>query len=237
MISDTSQSAPSILLIEDERDIRRFLRAALETSSYRVSEARSVQQGLAEATRLDPDLVILDLGLPGGDGVQFIEAFRPISQHPVLVLSARTAEAAKIAALDAGADDYLTKPFSLGELLARVRALLRRASMAADENPGIVEFADVRIDFPRRWVERGGKPLHLTPIEYELLALLVQNAGKVMTHRHLLKVVWGTSSPDNKHYLRVYVGHLRQKLERDPAQPKHLLTETGVGYRFRPEEP
>lgn len=226
-----------ILLIEDEREIRRFVRTALEASHYRPHEANTVQQGLIEAKNCQPDLVILDLGLPDEDGIRFIKDFRHWSSNPILVLSARTAEHEKIYALDAGADDYLTKPFSVGELLARIRALLRRGGQNDNEKIVIATFADVRVDFSRRSVERGGKVVHLTPIEYDLLALLIQNAGKVMTHRALLKNIWGAGFSESNHYLRVYVGHLRQKLEADPAQPKHLLTETGIGYRFHLQEP
>lgn len=225
-----------ILFIEDEKEIRRFVRTALEASHYRFHEAVTVQQGLIEAKNSQPDLVILDLGLPDEDGIRFIKDFRHWSSHPVLVLSARTAEHEKISALDAGADDYLTKPFSVGELLARIRALLRR-SIENNEQIIVANFADVRVDLARRSVERGGKPVHLTPIEYDLLALLIQNTGKVMTHRALLKNIWGAGFSESNHYLRVYVGHLRQKLEIDPAQPKHLLTETGIGYRFQLQEP
>jgi two-component system KDP operon response regulator KdpE len=224
---------PCILLIEDEREIRRFVRTALEASHYRFHEAGTVQQGLIEAGHCQPDLVILDLGLPDDDGIRFIKDFRHWAQNPILVLSARAAEHEKISALDAGADDYLTKPFSVGELLARIRALLRRSISNNNEHPMTISFSDVRVDLVRRSVERGEKPVHLTPIEYDLLALLIQNTGKVMTHRALLKNIWGTGFSESNHYLRVYVGHLRQKLEVDPAQPKYLLTETGIGYRFQ----
>jgi len=176
--------------------------------------------------------VVLDLGLPDRDGVEFIRDLRSWSGVPVIVLSARAEESDKIAALDAGADDYLSKPFGVGELLARVRALLRRQA-AGEGSPEFV-FGDVRVDLARRAVERRGQPVHLTPIEYRLFALLLANAGKVLTHRQLLRDVWGPAYVDSSHYLRIYVGHLRQKLEADPAQPRHLLTETGVGYRFQP---
>lgn len=225
-------AAVTVLLVEDELGIRHFLRTALRSDRYRVLEAGTVGQGLAVADSGKPDMVILDLGLPDGDGVQFIRDFRHWSQAPVLVLSARSAEREKIAALDAGADDYLTKPFVVGELLARVRALLRRVQQSQAEQQAQLSFSDITVDMARRSVTRNGEPLHLTPIEYQLLVLLITNAGKVMTHRHLLREVWGPGQSDNSHYLRVYVGHLRQKLEQDPAQPKHILTETAVGYRF-----
>ena len=222
----------SVLLVEDEEDIRRFMRAVLRSEDYRVLEAGTISQGLLEADIGKPDLVILDLGLPDGNGVQFVQDFRHWSKVPVLVLSARSAEQEKIAALDAGADDYLTKPFAVGELLARVRALLRRGQQLQTVAQACLSFGDITVDMASRLVTRGGKPLHLTPIEYRLLVLLVSNAGKMMTHRQLLCEVWGPEQAGNSHYLRVYVGHLRQKLERDPTQPRHILTETAVGYRF-----
>ena len=222
----------NILLVEDEDDIRRFVRAALRGEEYRVLEAGSIRQGLMEADAGKPDLVILDLGLPDGNGVQFVQDVRHWSQVPILVLSARSAEQEKVAALDAGADDYLTKPFAVGELLARVRALLRRGQQLQIMPQACLSFSDITVDMARRLVARDGELLHLTPIEYNLLVLLVSNAGKVMTHRQLLREVWGSGQTDKNHYLRVYVGHLRQKLEKDPAQPKHILTETAVGYRF-----
>lgn len=222
----------TVLLVEDEQDIRRFVSAALRSERCRVLETGTVSQGLIEADSGKPDLVILDLGLPDGNGVQFVQDFRHWSQAPVLVLSARSAEKDKIAALDAGADDYLTKPFAVGELLARVRALLRRGQGMQFAAEAHLSFSGVTVDMARRVVMRGSEPVHLTPTEYHLLVLLITNAGKVMTHRHLLREIWGAGQSDKSHYLRVYVGHLRQKLEKDPAQPKHILTETAVGYRF-----
>ena len=225
-------NAPTLLLVEDDPHIRRFVRAALEADGCRVAEADTVQRGLIEAGTRKPDLVILDLGLPDADGQRFVEDLRTWSSMPVLVLSARAAEEDKIGVLDAGADDYLTKPFSVGELLARVRAMLRRARQgSAIESPD-VRFGRIHVDFVRRQVMRDGTPVHLTPIEYRLLCALLAHAGKVMTHRQLLKEVWGPAYADSAHYLRVYVGHLRHKLEDDPAQPRHFLTEVGVGYRF-----
>ncbi|HEX8962137.1 MAG TPA: two-component system response regulator KdpE [Rhodocyclaceae bacterium] len=225
---------PAVLIVEDEKEIRRFVRAALEHENCRVFEAATVAEGLLEAGARKPDLVVLDLGLPDGDGVDFIRDLRGWSAAPVIVLSARTRENDKIAALDAGADDYLTKPFGVGELQARTRALLRRQARAGDGTSPEFRFGEVRIDFARRIVERRGEPVHLTPIEYRLLCVLAAQAGKVLTQRFLLREVWGPGSAESSHYLRVYVGRLRQKLEDDPAQPKYLLTETGVGYRFQP---
>jgi len=227
---------PVVLVVEDERQIRRFVRDALEGEGCRVVEAGTAAQGLAEAAACKPDLVVLDLGLPDRDGVEVIRDLRGWSDMPVIILSARSDEADKIEALDAGADDYLTKPFSVGELLARTRALLRRKSRIGAGASAIATFGDVRVDFSRRSVERAGQSLHLTALEYRLLATLIAHAGKVMTHRQLLREVWGPAYVERPHYLRVYVGHLRQKIEADPAQPRHLLTETGVGYRFQLEE-
>ena len=226
-------SEATILVIEDEMQIRRFVRTALEGEGLRVVDADTRRLGLQEAGRCKPDLVILDLGLPDGDGAGFVADFRAWFTAPVLVLSARSTEHDKIGVLDAGADDYLTKPFSIGELLARVRALLRRGRRAPENEAAEVAFGDVTVDFSRRQVLRRGEAVKLTPIEYRLLGHLIANAGKVVTHRQLLREVWGTASGDNSHYLRIYVGHLRHKLEDDPAQPRHFLTETGVGYRFQ----
>ena len=224
--------SPAVLIVEDEKLIRRFVRTSLEEEGCRVFEAGSCADGLLEAGANKPDLIVLDLGLPDGNGVDFIGQLRGWSDVPILVLSARTHENEKIKALDVGADDYLTKPFGVGELRARARALLRRRSRASQAASPLVSFGAVCVDLARRLVTRGGNEVHLTPIEYRLLCVLLANAGKVMTQRHLLREVWGPASVESAHYLRVYVGHLRQKLEVDPTQPNHFLTETGVGYRF-----
>lgn len=223
----------SILVVDDEQQIRRLVRQTLERAGYRVCEAGTLKQALVETASARPELVVLDLGLPDGDGAAFVSAVREWSSMPVLVLSARSDEADKISALDAGADDYLTKPFSVGELLARVRAHLRRAAASTAPGETPVCFGDVEVDLVGRVVRRGGAPVHLTALEYRLLAVLLANAGKVMTHRHLLREVWGPAYVESTHYLRIYIGHLRQKLEADPTQPRHLRTEIGVGYRFQ----
>jgi two-component system KDP operon response regulator KdpE len=191
-----------------------------------------MQRGLIDAGTRQPDLVILDLGLPDGDGLDFIADLRRWSAVPVIVLSARAGESDKIKALDAGADDYLGKPFGVGELLARVRSTLRRQRQSATGGDGVLQFGDVRLDMKARLVTRGGAPVRLTPTEYRLLAVLATNAGRVVTSPQLLREVWGPSHAEDGHYVRVYMGHLRQKLEADPAQPRYLLTETAVGYRL-----
>ncbi len=227
-----AEPLPVAILIEDERQIRRFVRTALETEGWSVHEAETMRQGLTDAGTRKPDLIILDLGLPDGDGVEFLRDLRGWSKVPVIVLSARIGEQDKIDALDAGADDYLTKPFGVGELLARVRATTRRRLEAGAEVGAVFAFGDVKIDLSLRTAHKGENPIHLTPIEYRLLSLLIANAGKVLTHRQILREVWGPTHSEDGHYVRVYMGHLRQKLEDDPAQPKHILTETAVGYRL-----
>lgn len=230
-----STPSPVAVLIEDEPQIRRFVRAALEGEGWQVFEAETAQHGLRDAATRKPDLLVLDLGLPDGDGLDVIRDVRSWSAVPIVVLSARSDESDKIAALDAGADDYLTKPFGVGELLARVRANLRRPRTArAEDKPdeSLFSFGDVVVDRQARLVHRAGAEVHLTPIEYRLLQVLITNAGRVLTHRQLLREVWGPSHSDQSHYLRIYMGHLRQKLEADPSQPQHLLTETAVGYRL-----
>jgi two-component system KDP operon response regulator KdpE len=230
-------SNPVVVVIEDEPQIRRFVRSALEAEGWQVHEADTAKKGLTEAGTRKPDLLVLDLGLPDGDGLDVIRDVRGWSGVPIIVLSARSDEADKIAALDAGADDYLTKPFGVGELLARVRANLRRPRTAtggaAQEDPDpVFRFGEVEVDRQARIARRKGVEVHLTPIEYRLLSVLMANAGRVLTHRQLLREVWGPSHVDQSHYLRIYMGHLRQKLEADPTQPVHLLTETAVGYRL-----
>lgn len=222
---------PVVLLVEDEPHICRFVRASLESEGCKVWETHTLERGLIEAASRTPDLLVLDLGLPDGDGVDLVRELRAWSSMPVLVLSARSTEEEKVRALDAGADDYLTKPFGLPELMARVRALLRRSQRGADASP-VVQFGEVEVDMPHRLVRRNGEQVHLTPIEYRLLTHLVANAGRVMTQRQLLSEVWGPNHTEHSHYLRVYMTNLRRKLEADPARPRHLLTESGVGYRL-----
>lgn len=227
-----NENSPLALLVEDEPQIRRFVRAALEEEGWLVHEAATVQRGLSDAGTRSPDLIILDLGLPDGDGIDFIGDLRKWSGVPIIVLSARTGEADKITALDVGADDYLTKPFSVGELQARVRATIRRQRQSDVDDAGLVQFGDITVDLKDRRVTKAGVGVHLTPTEYRLLAALVGSAGRVLTNPQLLRSVWGPSHADDGHYLRIYMGHLRHKLEDDPAQPRYLLTETGVGYRL-----
>ena len=228
-----------ILIVEDEADIRRFVRLTLETEGHTVHEATTLQRGLIEAGTRRPDLVVLDLGLPDGDGVDLIRDLRTWSGMPIIVLSARSAEASKIAALDAGADDYLVKPFGSGELMARVRAQLRRSQRAgvASAQP-VIEFGNITVDLSRRTVERrsgqGSEILHLTPIEYKLLTHLASQPDRVITHAQLLKAVWGPGHTEDTHYVRVHMANLRKKVEDNASMPRHLRTEAGVGYRFVP---
>ncbi|HTV96658.1 MAG TPA: two-component system response regulator KdpE [Steroidobacteraceae bacterium] len=226
------ESLPTAILIEDERQIRRFVRTALEAEGWSVIESGTMRQGLTDAGTRKPDLIILDLGLPDADGMEFLRDLRSWSKVPVVVLSARVGEQDKIEALDAGADDYLTKPFSVGELLARVRAASRRRQDGGAAAGAVFEFGDVKVDLSLRTVHKRGAQVHLTPTEYRLLTLLLANSGKVLTHRQILREVWGPSHSEDGHYVRVYMGHLRQKLEDEPAQPRHILTETAVGYRL-----
>ena len=227
-----STPLPIALVLEDEREIRQFVRVSLEAQGWQVFEAGTVKQGLVEAGTRRPDLVIADLGLPDGDGVDFIREVRTWSSVPIIVLSARTDERDKVAALDAGADDFITKPFGVAELLARTRANLRRVRAGRATADSIFRFGDVEVDLSARVVKKHGVEVHLTPIEYRLLGVLIANAGRVLTHPHLLREVWGPTHSESTHYLRVYMGNLRQKLEDDSAQPKHIVTETGVGYRL-----
>jgi len=232
----SSANLPKILVIEDDPPIRRFLRAALTANGYGVYEAATARDGIREAATQQPDLVILDLGLPDMDGLEVIQHIREWSTTPIIVLSARGQESGKVAALDAGADDYLTKPFGVGELLARLRVSLRHASRrddAAESSEFVVQ--NLRVDFARRQVFVDDREVRLTPIEYRLLTTLVKHAGKVVAHHNLLKDVWGPHATSETQYLRVYMGHIRHKIEVDPARPKILLTEAGVGYRIAAE--
>ena len=226
-----SEIRARVLVVEDEADIRRFVRMALESEGHEAFEADCIKRGLIEAGTRRPELVVLDLGLPDGDGAVFIRDLRTWSIIPILVLSARSEEYDKVAALDAGADDYLSKPFGVAELLARMRAVCRRHSRDA-EGATVISFGEVSVDLPHRQVVRNGQPIHLTLIEFRLLAALISKPGKVLTHRQLLREVWGPAYVERGHYLRIYMGHLRQKLEADPARPRYFITETGIGYRF-----
>lgn len=229
-------SEPLILLIEDEAPMRKFLRAALAAEGFRVLEAETGQQGIRLATQQPPDVVLLDLGLPDIDGQEVLRQLREWLQAPVIVLSARDQEQQKIAALDQGADDYLTKPFAIGELLARLRVALRHAMHRAAGTEAVTyNVAHLRVDLVRRQVFVNEKETHLTPTEYRLLTTLIHHAGKVVTHRQLLKEVWGPDSVQETNYLRVFMAHLRHKIEKDSAQPRCLLTEPGVGYRLAAE--
>lgn len=221
-----------ILVVEDDAEIRRFVRLTLEAEGHAVFEAEGVRRGLIEAGTRRPDLLVLDLGLPDGDGLELLRELRAWSSIPVIVLSARGREDDKIAALDAGADDYLVKPFGAGELMARVRAQLRRHRGQTPDGAAVLTFGRVRVDLARRVVERDGAPLHLTPIEYKLLTVLAAQPERVVTHRQLLQAVWGPGHAEDTHYVRVHMANLRKKVEDDASRPAHLLTEAGVGYRF-----
>lgn len=230
-----SDHGPLILLVEDEPQLRRFLRPMLQAQNYRLVEAETAREGATLARSHNPDVVLLDLGLPDGDGVEVTRQIRAWSSVPIIVISARGKEQDKVGALDAGADDYLIKPFGSAELLARLRVALRHAARGALRTADAIHcFGDVRVDLGRRTVHRGAAEVHLTPHEYKLLVTLIRNAGKVVTHRQLLHEVWGPGAQEN-HYLRVYMGQLRQKLEEDPARPRWLATDAGVGYRLRDE--
>jgi len=227
-----SEPVPVILLIEDEAQMRRFLRASLSHAGYQLIETETAEQGLVQAAAQNPDLVLLDLGLPDLDGLVVTERLRQWAKMPIIVISARGQEQDKIKALDAGADDYLTKPFGVGELLARIRVALRHAAKTAEGDAQFL-LGELKVDLVRRQVLLREVEVHLTPIEYRLLTTLIKHAGRVLTHRQLLREVWGPNASDQTQYLRVYMGQLRHKLERDPSRPQYLLTEPGVGYRLR----
>ena len=232
--SGMSEPGPVVLVVEDEPQLRRFLRTALTAQDFRIVEAETVREALIAATTHNPELILLDIGLPDGDGIDLTRRIREWSRVPIIVISARGQEDDKVAALDAGADDYLTKPFGVNELLARIRVALRHAlSAASTTGEPVLEIGPLRLDLTRREVRVAGAEVHLTPLEYRLLALLAQNAGKVLTHRQILKEVWGPGSVNETHYLRVFMAQLRRKIEPDPARPRLLLTEPGVGYRMR----
>lgn len=228
------QTEPLILIIEDEAPIRRFLRVSLTNEGYRIHEAGSGSEGIRMAASLPPDLVILDLGLPDQNGQEVLKQLREWLTAPILILSARDQEAEKIRALDGGADDYITKPFGTGELLARIRTALRHANHLQQEET-VFEVGELRIDLGARRVFRSGEEVRLTPLEYKLLVTMVKQAGRVLTHRYLLREVWGPQDSQENHYLRVFVASLRKKLEADPARPRYILTDQGVGYRFAAE--
>jgi len=223
-----------VLVVEDEKQIREAVAASLEYEGLSVIQAGTIRHAAVLAAEKKPDLIVLDLGLPDGNGIDFIRDYRAWSSTPILILSARTEESSKVDALDAGADDYLTKPFGVAELLARTRALMRRNQGSQQAPEPFLHFGDFTVDCVQRIVKRGDIQLHLTQIEYRLLVSMAASPGRVLTHRHLLAQVWGNQAVENHQYLRVYVGHLRQKIEDNPAQPRHILTELGVGYRFEP---
>ncbi len=227
----------TVLVIDDDPQIRRFLRAALGSYGHLVVEAASVAAGIESIGRTRPSVILLDLGLPDGDGLAVLHAIRPDNSVPVIVLSARGQEGDKIAALDAGADDYLTKPFGAGELMARIRVALRHAGAHGGDVPDVLVAGVIRIDQPRHEVTVAGKVVHLTPIEFKLLVELARQPGRVLTHRHLLKEVWGPDAVEQSHYLRVHVASLRRKIEDNPSHPRWLVTEAGIGYRLRDEVP
>jgi two-component system KDP operon response regulator KdpE len=226
-----STTGHRVLIIEDDNIIRRFVRSALEAEGCEVFEADTAARGLIEAGTRQPAVLILDLGLPDGDGRDLIKELRTWSQMPIIVLSARTQEEDKVAALDAGADDYLVKPFGVPELLARLRAQLRRNATGHDAEARF-SFGDITVDMLERHVTRAGEDVHLTPIEYRLLLALIRGHGRVLTHRHLMLDAWGPGYAERTHYLRIYMKQLREKLEQQPARPQYILTETGVGYRL-----
>lgn len=230
-----SAAEPTVLLVEDEAQMRRFLRASLSASGFKLIEATTAAEGLSLAASHNPELILLDLGLPDEDGVSVTRKLREWTRTPIIIISARGRESSKVEALDAGADDYLTKPFGVSELLARMRVALRHAVQSSGAPAPVFEVGALQLDLARREVKLDGKEVHLTPLEYRLLSLLAQHAGKVLTHGHILKEVWGPGHAEQTHYLRVYMAQLRRKLEADPARPRLLMTEPGVGYRLRDE--
>jgi len=233
-VDEPQGEGPLVLVVEDEPQMRRFLRTSLGAHGFRVFEAATVREAVTAASTRNPALIVLDLVLPDGDGIELTRQLREWSRTPIVVISARGREDDKVTALDAGADDYLTKPFGMGELLARIRVALRHVrEAAAPAAPSTLELGALRIDFARREVTREGAPVHLTPIEYQLLQLLAQHAGKVLTHRQILKEVWGPQYANQAHYVRVHMAELRKKIEVDPTRPRLIVTEPGVGYRLR----
>jgi len=231
-----SNGQPLVLVIEDEPDMRTFARIALAAHGYRMVEASTAAEGIRQAALYNPNLVLLDLGLPDGDGSVVTRRLRESTAVPILIISARGSEEAKVKALDDGADDYMTKPFGAAEMMARIRVALRNAARLHGEPVGVVQVGDdIRIDLARRQIVVRGDEVHLTPFEFKLLATLVRHAGMVVTHRHLLEEVWGPGHENEMQYLRVYMTQLRHKLERKPARPKYLMTEPGIGYRLRLE--
>jgi two-component system KDP operon response regulator KdpE len=228
-----NDTGPLILVIDDEAAMRRFLRVSLESNGYRSVEAATAREGLALAAQRNPELVLLDLGLPDQDGLEVTRGLREWAAMPIIVISARGQEEDKVRALDAGADDYLTKPFGVNELMARIRVALRNANRSAGSPAPVLEIGGLKLDLDRREVFVNGREVHLTPIEYRLLSLLAKHAGKVLTHRQILKEVWGPNQSEHTHYVRVHMAELRKKVESDPARPVWLVTEPGVGYRLR----
>lgn len=232
----TNEQKPLVLIIDDEPQMRKFVRLALSSRGYRVLEAASANEGIQQATAYTPDVVLLDLGLPDKDGLEVVQLLREWSAVPILIISARGQEEAKVKALDEGADDYITKPFGASELTARIRVALRHAARMRETTTNVVQIgSDITVDLAKRVVSKKGAEVHLTQMEYKLLVALVKHAGMVITHRHLLEQVWGPGHSEQVQYLRVYMTQLRHKLEDNAAQPKHLLTELGVGYRLKVE--
>lgn len=222
-----------VFVVDDEPQIRKLLKVSLGAHGYDIHEAVSGKEALTQAAAIKPDLVILDLGLPDIDGKEVVNRLREWSDVPILILTARDQEKEKIDALDAGADDYITKPFSMGELLARIRVSVRRAAHTGDEP--VIQCGDLSIDLAQRRVTIEDQEIKLTPTEYDIIKILAQNAGKVLTHRYLLKSVWGDTYSEDTHYIRVYIGQIRRKIEANPTQPKYIITESGVGYRLMPK--